>query len=166
MRPRLSSTRSIKILGGNPKYSFENYPHIGQDEVVVYRKYEPPKRNEPFSGCFIPGTLVWTDQGEVTIQSLRENNRVLTRATSGEYGLKSDEVVALPVQSGVAALWGFNDEPVFFTKNHVFHTTTGLRAIDPESTKMENTWLEVGNLRRGHTLLRTTDGETYQQVTI
>ncbi|KAF3918259.1 hypothetical protein ABW21_db0201477 [Orbilia brochopaga] len=143
---------------------FGSRPANSQYKVgpMLHQQNHTPKAEEPASGCFAPGTLVWTDYGELPIETLRENQRILTRASTGEFGIKSDEVVALPVESGSALLYGFNDEKPFFTRNHVFHTTTGRRALDPVSAKLENPWLEVGQLRVGHTLIHTSDGETYE----
>ncbi|KAF2839226.1 hypothetical protein M501DRAFT_772501 [Patellaria atrata CBS 101060] len=121
---------------------------------------------ESGNGCFAPGTMVWTDTGEIPIETLREHDRILTRAISGKYGLKSDEVVALPVEGGKVVLYGFNGQRPFFTRNHVFHTTTGLRAVDLIAVKMENLWLEVGKLRCGNTLLYTSDGRFCEHFTI
>ncbi|KAF2497346.1 hypothetical protein BU16DRAFT_525041 [Lophium mytilinum] len=125
----------------------------------------PEGTNYSGAGCFIEGTMVWTSLGELPIEDLRENDRILTAATSGEFGVKSDEVVANPT-GGRAIFWGFNQDDVFFTAGHVFHTTTGHRAIDPVAAKRENPWLEVGKLRAGHTLYRTKDGESYELITI
>ena len=116
------------------------------------------------SGCFVRGTLVWTKHGQKAIESLVEDDLVLTRADSQEYGVRSDESVLNPLPSGSVELYGFNDEKPFFTANHVFHTTTGLRAIDPEAAVMENPWLKVGHLRVGHVLRQTTDGTSYTNV--
>ena len=55
----------------------------------------------------------------------------------------SDEIMKEACGEGTI-LFGFNDEESFFTANHVFYTTTGLRAIDPIGAKRENPWLEVG----------------------
>ncbi|KAM5342650.1 hypothetical protein ACJ41O_013616 [Fusarium nematophilum] len=117
------------------------------------------------NGCFRAGTLVWTDRGQQPIETLRENDRVLTRAEPRQYGVRSDERVILPVDSAVR-LYGFNDEQPFFTSNHVFFTTTGLRAVDPQGAIRENPWLQVGRLQPGHVLLKTDDGESYEQVPI
>ncbi|KAM7187825.1 hypothetical protein V8F20_010784 [Naviculisporaceae sp. PSN 640] len=117
------------------------------------------------SGCLIEGTVVWTSGGQIPIQDLRGNDRVLTNATSGEYGVKSDEVATNPT-GGSAIFWGFNDAEAFFTAGQVFRTTTGWRAIDPIAAKRGNPSLEVGKLGVGHTLFRTRDGETYEHVTI
>lgn len=125
----------------------------------------PQGTNYSGAGCFIEGAMVWTSQGEIPIDELQENDRILTRANSRQFGVKSDEIVANPT-GGRAIFWGFNDDKVFFTAGHVFHTTTGHRAIDPLAAKRENPWLEVGKLRVGHTLFRTKDGESYEHVTI
>ncbi|KAL6885433.1 hypothetical protein GGI43DRAFT_388957 [Trichoderma evansii] len=125
---------------------------------------------ESGSGCFRPGTQVLTDGGPINIEELREGTRVLT--SGGEvpaYGICSDEQVVQSVLIGPTLrrqLWGINEDQPFFTSQHVFHTTTGLRAVDPVKAKLENPWLEVGALMVGHSLIHTTDGKTYKPVEI
>lgn len=51
-------------------------------------------------------------------------------------------------------VYGINQTKPFFTAGHVFHTTTGLRAIDPKISQIENDWLNVGILRVGDEVLR------------
>ena len=131
-----------------------------------YRWYEEEVGRSGGSSCFVPGTMVLTDRGDQAIELLEENTLVLTRAHTGEYGLKSDEEVRLPTHGGTVFACGFNDERAFFTANHVFMTTSGKRAVDPDSARHENPWLEVGELRVGHTLLRTVDGTNYQEYRI
>ncbi|KAJ4371940.1 hypothetical protein N0V85_009084 [Neurospora sp. IMI 360204] len=122
------------------------------------------------SGCFRPGTQVLTDGGPINIEELREGTRVLT--SGGEvpaYGICSNEQVVQSVLIGPTLrrqLWGINEDQPFFTSQHVFHTTTGLRAVDPVKAKLENPWLEVGALMVGHSLIHTTDGKTYKPVEI
>lgn len=122
---------------------------------------------KPSPACFLAGTLVHTRDGPRPIETLQENDRVLTRADSGEWGIVSDERVQMPCKDGVATVYGINDEPAFFTPNHPFIDKFGLvRAIDPAAAHRENPWLEVGTLKVGHVLLRTTDGVTYEEVPI
>lgn len=117
------------------------------------------------AGCFVSGTLVFVDSTagleQVPIESISSGMRVLARANTGEFGIRSDETVALPVTKG-AFIYGFNGEKPFFTSNHVFFTTTGLRALNPLLAKDENPWLDVGVLSIGDTLLWTTDGKSYE----
>lgn len=121
-------------------------------------------------GCFRPGTKVLvTKHASVEIQNLREGQKVLSRAGENlQYGTCSDEVVAVPTrhENRHALLFGFNESAPFFSANHVFYTTTGLRAIDPAGAKVDNPWLEVGPLQVGHHLLHTTDGSDYQRIPI
>ncbi|KAF2197118.1 hypothetical protein GQ43DRAFT_222616 [Delitschia confertaspora ATCC 74209] len=116
-------------------------------------------------GCFSPTTQVMTDTGAVPICQLGEGMRVLTRATPSQFGVVSDEKVEIPVDDSVR-LFGFNQETPFFTANHVFWTTTGLRAIDPRGAKAENPHLSVGKLGIGHSVYYSVDGTSYTQVLI
>ena len=118
------------------------------------------------AGCFRAGTLVLTKKGPRAIELLQENDRVLTRADPQEYGIRSDEEVFLKVPGNEVTLHGFNGDECFFTASHVFHTTSGLRALNPEAARAENPWIQVGRLRAGHVLIRTTNGRTYTYVPI
>lgn len=51
-------------------------------------------------------------------------------------------------------MYGINQTKPFFTAGHVFHTTTGLRAIDSKVAQLENDFLEVGTLSVGDEVLR------------
>ena len=60
-----------------------------------------------------------------------------------------------------------DDEEPFFTPGHVFHTTTGLRAVEPSIARQENSWLDVGILGQGHVLLKLArDGKSYEHIEI
>lgn len=126
-------------------------------------------------GCFRPGTQVLVDSkgGTKSIEELSENDPVLTRggqsdSDSKQWGQCSGEVVrqAAIDDDQRRLLFGFNGQRPFVSASHVFHTTTGLRAIDPEGAKMENPWLDVGRLRVGHQLIWTADGSVYEPVGI
>ncbi|KAK4221600.1 hypothetical protein QBC38DRAFT_121848 [Podospora fimiseda] len=114
--------------------------------------------------CFVPGTKIRTSRGDVDIQDLCEGDRVCTRLQPTQWGVRSCERVENPSPESI---YGFNNEPAFFTPGHVFHTTTGLRAVEPSAARAENPWLEVGQLAVGHTLLRAVDDEDeYEEVFI
>lgn len=49
--------------------------------------------------------------------------------------------------------------------SQVFHTTTGLRAVDPEAAQRINSYRRIGKLAVGHILLRL-QGSTYESVEI
>lgn len=60
-----------------------------------------------------------------------------------------------------------DDEPLFFTPGHIFHTTSGLKAVNPIVAEMENHTVEVGRLAPGHILYRlSSDGKRYEQVLV
>lgn len=120
-------------------------------------------------GCFRQGTQVIVGSGSKNIEELREGDDVLTRGgDSPQWGECSDEAVVQPCVSGEnrCRLYGFNGQQPFTSVSHVFHTTTGLRAIDPAGARKENPWLKVGRLRIGHQLIWTKDGSRYTPVTI
>lgn len=122
------------------------------------------------SGCFRPGTKVLTSSGPRNIEDLREGDKVLTKGgRNPQWGQCSDEQVVhstTTTDNNRILLWGFNGQRPFFSANHVFHTTTGLRALDPYSAKLENPWLEVGRLQVGHSVIWTPDGTQYEPVSI
>ena len=93
-------------------------------------------------------------------------------ASKPQFGICSDEKVVHPAhklddfRSTRLSLWGFNDVKPFFTANHVFHTTTGMRSINPHAARVENPWADIGRLQVGHVLLHTEDGKNYKPVPI
>ncbi|RSM07466.1 hypothetical protein CEP52_005196 [Fusarium oligoseptatum] len=114
--------------------------------------------------CFIAGTRVEASSGSKAIEDLTEGDQVLTRADGAkQWGTRSDEVVENPAPG---TLFGFNAEAPFFTEGHPFYTTTGLHAIDPETARQENPWLEVGQLKPGHELFRLNAEKEYELETI
>ncbi|KAF2279274.1 uncharacterized protein EI97DRAFT_498779 [Westerdykella ornata] len=110
------------------------------------------------SSCFIEGTTVHTDRGIQRIETIGEGTVVLTRLkiNHAEWGCTSDEPVKVLATAGKqrTKVYGINQIKPFFTAGHVFHTTTGLRAIDPKLARIENDWLQVGTLRIGDEVLR------------
>lgn len=120
-------------------------------------------------GCFKPGTRVLTLEGSKPIESLIEGDDVLTRGgVHKQWGKCSSEQVVHSTmsKSGRIQLFGFNGGSPFFSANHVFFTTTGLRALDPILAKTENPWLPVGRLQVGHSVVRTDDGNQYRPIQI
>ncbi|KAL6702405.1 hypothetical protein ACN47E_002188 [Coniothyrium glycines] len=119
----------------------------------------------PPKSCFVADTLVATEKGSVAIQSLREGDHVLTSADPIAYGVLSDEEVVHSL--GSTLLCGINDDEPFFTAGHIFHTTSGLRAVDPFTAKSENPWMNVNQLAPGHIIYRRCDsGNGYNHVEI
>jgi hypothetical protein len=97
----------------------------------------------PFGGCFAPGTKVLVRVGSKNIDVF------VTRL--GRYhqeGICSNEKVSQAANSeqGSVQLFGFNGEKPFFSANHVFQTTTGLRALNPWSALQENSWANFQKL--------------------
>lgn len=70
-----------------------------------------------------------------------------------------------PVAGTGAPICGINGQEAYFTSDAVFHTTTGLRAVDAVQARSRNPWLVVGALNPGHVLLRF-NGSTYDSVTV
>ena len=57
-------------------------------------------------------------------------------------------------------------ETPFATPAHVFHTTTGLRAVEPRAAMRENPWAKVGHLAVGHVLYRLREGDCRKYDTV
>ncbi|RYO86620.1 hypothetical protein DL764_008985 [Monosporascus ibericus] len=116
-------------------------------------------------GCFIAGTSVATSAGDIPIEKIEEGTIIMTNAATGRFGVASDEEVINVVRD--STLIGFNKEGVFATAGHVFHTTTGLRAIEPQHALAENPWLDVGKLEVGHMLYRLAeDRQSYELIPV
>lgn len=119
----------------------------------------------PPKSCFVAGTQVATESGSIAIERITEGTQILTRVGPNTYGVASDEDVVVPLQTTL--LCGINGDKPFFTAGHVFHTTSGLKAVDPNAAKLDNPWLEVGRLGPGHILYRLSpDGSGYNQIEV
>lgn len=122
------------------------------------------------AGCFRPGTQVLILGGSANIEDLNDGDQALTRGgRDPEWGWCSDKKVFQSTTTSddrQIRLFGFNDEQPFFSANQVFHTSTGLRALDPIAAMKDNPSLEVGILRVGHYAFRTADGVNYEHFCI
>ena len=65
----------------------------------------------------------------------------------------------------VSILSNADDERPFFTAGHIFHTTTGPRAVDPRLAMMDNPWDLPGHLLEGHSIYQWSP-ETKQYATV
>ena len=102
--------------------------------------------NNPVT-CFLSGTKVLLSNSKlVAIEELKENDRILGR--DGDVGTVSSEKVVHQLESDTA-IFGFNAVEPFFTAGHPFWTQDGWRAVNPHLAKLENHWLEVGQLTEG-----------------
>ncbi|GAB1198780.1 hypothetical protein APSETT444_008110 [Aspergillus pseudonomiae] len=122
--------------------------------------------------CFVAGTKIQTNRGEVGIEAVQAGTKVLTKAP-GEYGVVSDEKVYQPTFNGEhpsaprTTVYGFNGEQPFVTAGHIFFTTTGPKAIDPSIAKVENPSIVVAQLGIGDVLHRLDDdAHTYSKTVI
>lgn len=71
-----------------------------QETKTWYEVAAPPS-------CFIAGTQIITRSGNRSIELLAENDIVLTRGSSNEWGIVSDEKVVTPMENPV--LYGFSE---------------------------------------------------------
>ncbi|KAM3064941.1 hypothetical protein ACMFMF_011557 [Clarireedia jacksonii] len=167
--PRGGGGVKITVYGDPVKAFMDDFQDLGVFDGTPSDFDRSTRKNIGglFGGCFRSGTKVLTRDGhEVDIENVTEGLQVLTRAgKQPQWGICSDEVVYQ--DSGTEethTLWGINDDVPFFTASHVFHTTTGLRAIDPLGARKENPWVDVGTLQAGHILYHTKDGKSYEKV--
>ncbi|KAM0340569.1 hypothetical protein ACHAPU_010406 [Fusarium lateritium] len=124
-------------------------------------------------GCFSTGTLVETATGSSEIQNLQTGAKILTKARN-EFAILSDERVIQDVTPQSAGrferhqgLYGFNGEKPFVTAGHIFFTTAGPKAIEPDVALMENPYVDVGYLEKGDVLLKLKpDRSGYDQIEI
>ena len=63
-------------------------------------------------------------------------------------GMASSERVEV-VRTQPFLVFGFNSNQPFFTAEHVFFTTTGMRSLDPAAAMTQNPWLTVGRYGLG-----------------
>lgn len=137
--------------------------------------------------CLVAGTLIETVNGTKAIEDLRDGEVLVTTATMKdikrpiEFGTVSNEARTVKVEN--PRLYGFSkrrshksceirslptadNEKPFFTASHVFHTTSGLRAIDAYAARKLNPASTIGELRVGHVLFRLDEKREYSFVVI
>ncbi|PYH30565.1 uncharacterized protein BO87DRAFT_342321 [Aspergillus neoniger CBS 115656] len=101
------------------------------------------------------------------IEGFTNNNRFLVSAKPPRYSHEGYGTVASKALKVCSV--GFNGENPFTTPSQVFYTTTGLRAVDPDSAKGSCPHTHIGPLRRGHILYRlagSLDNNAYEIVEI
>ena len=98
MCPPLTTRRS-KVRGSDPALFTNSTPN------TVHVDHQ---KTTPAGNCFIAGTQVATDQGQIGIEHIAEGMRILTEATTGRYGIASDEDVVTPPGEGKTMLVGFS----------------------------------------------------------
>ncbi|OJI87346.1 hypothetical protein ASPTUDRAFT_116731 [Aspergillus tubingensis CBS 134.48] len=101
------------------------------------------------------------------IEGFTNNNRFLVSAKPPRYSHEGYGTVASKALKVCSV--GFNGEKPFTTPSQVFYTTTGLRAVDPNSAKASCPHAHIGPLRRGHILYRlagSLDNNAYEIVEI
>ncbi|UNI18784.1 hypothetical protein JDV02_005034 [Purpureocillium takamizusanense] len=94
------------------------------------------------------------------VETLKVNDVLLTSATGDTDPVKvSREMHPMELTAG---LIGFNGEEPFATPAQVFHTTTGLRAVNPQAAMKQNPWAKIGRLAVGHILYRHSQNPSAQ----
>ena len=83
---------------------------------------------------------------DMPIEDLQENDLILGR--SGDIAVISSENAGVTLKVDTPA-FGFNDDEPFFLSSHPFWSQDGWSALNPQTAKDENDWLEIGQLQQG-----------------
>ena len=100
-------------------------------------------------GCFVAGTKVMLANGQkVSIEHLKAGDILL-----GSKGAQNKiaKLVIMPQKDW--KIYAFNGGRYFVTENHIFKTTTGWKAINPELARQENPQLKIDKLNINDQLL-------------
>lgn len=94
-------------------------------------------------GCFIAGTLVWTPDGSIPIDSLKEGMSIYAYDTEAQKvtGEKVEQAYGRTVDRLIEVK--FEDQKIVTTSEHPFYVRNG--------------WLEAKDLKKGDTLFTTSD---------
>ncbi|KAB8291299.1 hypothetical protein EYC80_009985 [Monilinia laxa] len=121
-----------------------NYlPVTGEPNLTSYRFLE---------NIILPGTkITLSDGASRPIEALSLGDEILACKD-----LKTSvPAFRRPIRQSLKTdLIGFNGEVPWALSSQVFHTTTGLRAIDPEAAQTLNPYHRIGKLAIGHLLFR------------
>ncbi|KAF3912370.1 hypothetical protein AA313_de0207845 [Arthrobotrys entomopaga] len=144
-----------------PKYFTKSAPKHHTSEFIANYSFQ----------CLAAGTVILTKDGEKPVEELQDDEVLIARGSLPQYsrdtiyGKTSNEDRKVPV-GGQTLFYGFNDDTPFFTSSHIFHTTTGLRAIDPTLASRQNPTVTVGKLDIGHVVFRLSGNAKYSFITI
>ncbi|KAI9644845.1 hypothetical protein NHQ30_006872 [Ciborinia camelliae] len=150
---------------------WEGGAYISQEDDYQWGQYYLPVISEPGLSTFnqspknivLPGTPIALSNGESRpIEAISSGDRVLVCKQSNSSVLG----FCRPVRESLKAdLVGFNGEVPWTLSSQVFHTSTGLRAVDPEQAQHFNPYRRIGKLATGHVLFRL-QGNEYIAVEI
>ncbi|KAI0549850.1 hypothetical protein F4679DRAFT_228149 [Xylaria curta] len=112
---------------------------------------------QPSESSVLPGTLIMLPDGTSRpVETIKPGEEIL---------VCQDPKTSAPVyprrikQPEKAKVFGFNGEKPWSPVEQVFHTTTGLRAVDPEAAQRLNSYQRIGTLAVGHIVFRLQGGE-------
>ncbi|KAI9926798.1 hypothetical protein MW887_003894 [Aspergillus wentii] len=91
--------------------------------------------------------------GSVAVEQLSPEAPILTHRES-----KDQSNVDISASTVGLSLVGFNGEKPFASDAQVFHTSTGLRAVNPDVARRLNPLAKIGKLKVGHVLYRRKKG--------
>ncbi|KAJ8133039.1 hypothetical protein O1611_g587 [Lasiodiplodia mahajangana] len=139
------------------EFQWKNYFPISQDPYDGFSLTSTPP---------IPaGTpIALADGTQKTVEALNPQDQVLTHAGGSK---TSTLLVRKPSsRSESFKLVQFNGERPLVSSAQVFHTSTGLRAVDPEEAQRQNPHEHIGKLAVGHIIFRLKESGQYQAVSI
>ena len=115
----------------------------------------------PPSSCFVAGTKVLLANGkEIPIERLKAGDILLGP------GGTHNKVIKLQIDPKKDwKVYAFNGGRYFVTRNHVFQTTTGWAAINPESALRENPQLKIRKLKIGDVLITLKGSMRIEKIT-
>lgn len=158
--PIITTTYGGDVVAWMNSLAFGGYG----DVFIIGLPHSTDQVSPPFGGgCFIPGTLVHTEDDDIPIEEISTGTKVLAKAP-GQFGIVSHEQVKWPVNDQVW-LYGLNDDEPFFTPGHVFLTKAGLKAVNPALALQENPDLHVQQLSVGDVVFRL-QGLSYEEISI
>ncbi|KNG86160.1 hypothetical protein ANOM_006584 [Aspergillus nomiae NRRL 13137] len=130
-----------------------------------------PVESQPWIGAkvqypectILAGTPITLSDGtKRPVEAIYPGDRLLTHASPKTATTGMQYLINQQVKG---RLIGFNGESPSILSSQVFHTTTGLRAVDPEAAQRLNPYQRIGLLATGHVVFRL-EQDKYTMVEI
>ncbi|KAK2605937.1 hypothetical protein QQS21_003663 [Conoideocrella luteorostrata] len=132
------------------------------EDELPYGSKKMLKKYFARNGAYIAAGNVITlaDGSYRKVETLKVNDMLLTSAKGDTDPVKvSRDTHPMELTAGLIS---FNGEEPFATPAQVFHTTTGLRAVNPQAAMKQNPWAKIGRLAVGHILYRHKENPSTQ----
>ncbi|KAG4032306.1 hypothetical protein MFRU_007g02140 [Monilinia fructicola] len=129
-------------------WGIDYLPVTGQPNLPSYKSLE---------NTILPGTKITLSDGTSRpIEAVSLEDEVLAFKDLKTSAFAFRRPIRQPLQADIV---GFNGEVPWALSSQVFHTTTGLRAVDPEAAQTLNPYRRIGKLAIGHLLFRLQENE-------